>query len=447
MLVRTVLFVAPSAYTLGGLAVWLEYLLPGLRHRGWRAVLGLVEGPRHHRVKPYLDLHPDDDAISIPCFSGTQAGRARAVSHAVRNVAPDVVVSVNIPDAIIATANLRARGVTSTRAMIACHGIQRELFADMLSLRDHLDGVACTNRLACHLSSQLGGVEASRVHYAPCGTAMQSQSGRKRTGVFRVLWVGRLEQDQKRVLDVPDILQRALAASKSIEIVFAGTGPEERRLRESLANRSVSDQCRFLGFVPLEKLPQVYAESDALLVTSRWETGPITIWEAMSVGVPVVSTSYVGSGLEHALVDGVNCLLFPVGDTGAAARCLGRLATDEQLTEQLISRGKETIATRYSRDSSIGHWEDALFRLLDAPLVIPPTQLIPTEAGVGQLSRIFGNRVAEWLRGITGRIGPDAGAGGEWPHTLSGANGDESAFWQLAETADRGGQAVIEGGR
>src|SRR5690349_18307661 len=41
---RNILFVAPSAYPLGGVATWLDYVVPGLRHRNWKVTLGLVQG-------------------------------------------------------------------------------------------------------------------------------------------------------------------------------------------------------------------------------------------------------------------------------------------------------------------------------------------------------------------------------------------------------------------
>ncbi len=43
------LVVAPSAYPLGGVATWLDDLVPGLERAGWRVTVGLTAG-RHHDV-------------------------------------------------------------------------------------------------------------------------------------------------------------------------------------------------------------------------------------------------------------------------------------------------------------------------------------------------------------------------------------------------------------
>ena len=80
---KHILFIAPSAYPLGGVATWLDYIVPGLRERDWNVTLGLVEG-RFHDVDAYLDVHPDDQVLRIPYGTGTQEGRVRRLVRAIR---------------------------------------------------------------------------------------------------------------------------------------------------------------------------------------------------------------------------------------------------------------------------------------------------------------------------------------------------------------------------
>ena len=61
----------------------------------------------------------------------------------------------------------------------------------------------------------------------------------------------------------------------------------------------------FLGRLsPTEMRDKLYARANTLLMPSFWETGPIVNWEAMAAGVVVVSSRYVGSGLEGSLQHG-----------------------------------------------------------------------------------------------------------------------------------------------
>src|SRR5215475_4721925 len=70
----SILIVAPSAYPLGGVATWIDYIVPGLRRRGWQVTLGLTEGTLHN-VDAYLAVHPMQGVIRIPNWTATREGR------------------------------------------------------------------------------------------------------------------------------------------------------------------------------------------------------------------------------------------------------------------------------------------------------------------------------------------------------------------------------------
>ncbi|MFM6133260.1 MAG: glycosyltransferase family 4 protein, partial [Sphaerospermopsis kisseleviana] len=278
-----ILFIAPSAYTLSGLATWLDYLLPGLKQLGWRTTLGLVEGTRYHRVADYLAVHPCETAIAITCKTGTPQGRRWAVQRAIQEYSPDIVVTVNIPDAIAATAELRSRGKTQAKIVMTCHGIQEDLFADMKLFKNSLDAVVCTNKLACKLAEDYSSLDKSSVFYAPCGASTRPLTPRKSEKTFKIIFVGRLEQQQKRVHDLPAILENLSSQQIPFHLKIVGTGPEEIRLRDRLSQFINSGEVSFLGHVPSHELwEKAYFQADALLMPSCWETGPIVIWEAMA---------------------------------------------------------------------------------------------------------------------------------------------------------------------
>jgi glycosyltransferase involved in cell wall biosynthesis len=438
------LFVAPSSYTLGGLATWLDYLLPGLRGKGWEVCLGLVSGPVHNRPLDYLAAHPFDTWLPIHTDTCTPEGRRRALAKAIRDAQPDLAVSVNIPDLYATVGDQRRRGKPSPRALMALHGIQGDLVADARRYRGVLDGVIAVNRLAVALVAGSGDVPDERVYYAPCGVALPEPSSGAGSpgpvGALRIVYSGRLEQEQKRVGDLPPIVQGLGAAGVVWSLRIAGTGPDEGWLRGQFEAVGASGRIEFLGHVPAERMAaEVYAGADALLVTSAWETGPLVVWEAMAHGVPVVSTAYLGCGLEGALRDGHNCLLFGVGDAAGGAAALARLVRDEGLRARLTANGRGLVRERYSIEASVAAWDRALRAALALPRVGPPAETV-APAPSGRLDRFAGPRLAEALRVLAGRRWTDADAGGEWPHSHSALSStEESAFWDLAARLDRRG--------
>ena len=253
-----------------------------------------------------------------------------------------------------------------------------------------------------------------------------------RAGPFTAAFVGRLEQGQKRVFDLPPVWRAVTERVPAARLLVAGDGPDAAALREAL---TPLPGVEWQGRVPAADVPRrVLDRADALLMPSSWETGPIVIWEAFARGAAVVSSRYVGSGLEGALTDGANCLLFDVGDAAAASAALVRLARDPDLRRRVSAGGFETVRTRYSADASADAWESAFRSVLAAP---PAAGAPPPVRPAGRLDGVIGPARAERVRRVTGRVGPDAGPGGEWPHALSAWPEPEAAFLADAARLDR----------
>lgn len=414
------LVIAPSAYPLGGVADWLDYLLPGLEQRGWRCILGLVQG-RHHDVDAYLARHPWHDVVRIANPTGSARGRVNALIGVMRQVQPDLVAVANIATAYDALRRLRAQGEPAPRVVMTLHGLQSDLLGDVRTEADVLDAVVATNQLAVRMAADSLGNDG-RVLYASYGVPVQTQQSQPMAPgavkVLKLLYCGRIEEAQKRVFDLPELARKLVARGVSIEIAIAGGGPDEAVLRRKIDELGVARQFRFLGVLNPQQLALAYRSHDALIITSVWETGPIVAWEAMSHGLPVITSRYVGSGLEGALVHQANCLLFPVGDMDAAASAVQSLRAPG-VAERLIHGGLELVRTRYSRAASVALWDAALRRILEMPALAAPARR-PAPAPNGRLDRWLGAAGGERIRRALGVVYPHVDPGGEWPHTGHG---------------------------
>lgn len=107
--------------------------------------------------------------------------------------------------------------------------------------------------------------------------------------------------------------------------------PYAARVRQSVASDA---RLRLMGPVSREGLPVAFAEVDALVVPSIWyENSPIVITEALACGVPVVCSDSPGN--TDLVQDGVNGLMFKLGDASALARCIERLVREPVLHTKL----------------------------------------------------------------------------------------------------------------
>jgi len=424
-----ILLLAPAAYPLGGVADWIDYILRGLEAGGARCVLGLAAG-RHHPVDPYLTRHPWHDVSRLTNPTGSREGRIHSLMRTIRSLSPDIVMVVNIVDAYEAVRRLRIEGADVPKIVMTLHGLQGDLMEDISAARDVLDGVVVTNRLTQKLAAEKLGAK-DRVHYASYGVLPQPEmSGFNVSppGKIRLLYCGRLDQSQKRVFDLPVLLRRLHDMGKIITLSIAGDGPDRDALKEKFRQVQLEQYVEFLGVLDAEALAKAYRSSDALIVVSVWETGPIVAWEAMSHGLPVITSRYVGCGLENALIDNVNSLMFPVGDMDAAAKAVAQLDLPN-LRARLRVGGFDLVRTRYSRPVSIGQWQTAIEDVLALPTLPIPKARLPSRPS-GRLDRLLGVRNAERVRRMIGVGFRHSDAGGEWPHTLHA--GVNEAKWLVA---------------
>lgn len=108
---------------------------------------------------------------------------------------------------------------------------------------------------------------------------------------FIISCVGRLEQ-QKRFDRVVDIAEMAKEGGYPFEFWILGQGSLLDELKAYSASKGVEDMVKFLGF---QSNPYCYMKaSDLFLLTSESEGYALVVGEAMSLGIPVISTKVVG---------------------------------------------------------------------------------------------------------------------------------------------------------
>ncbi len=127
-----------------------------------------------------------------------------------------------------------------------------------------------------------------------------------------LLNVGRLSPEKGQ-----DLLLQAIAPLakryRGLNLKFAGTGPEEGRLRALAHSLGIGDRVHFLGYI--QDMPALYADVDLLVQSSLTEGLPNVIVEAAYLRVPIVATRVGGTAevIEH----GDSGWLIEPGDIGA----------------------------------------------------------------------------------------------------------------------------------
>lgn len=420
---------APSAYLIGGVQTWLDYLVPGLDSTGWDVTVLLVDGICSD-ANLYLKHHPFAKTRLVSNPTGSREGRVRSLVKSILAEAPDLVLGVNIADVFSAVARIRRAGDVSLKVAMAIHGLQPCFYRDVAKYKSIIDGVICTNRLAVAAAIQLGGTDSERAHYAPCGVIVPKSPVTSIVDEkLTLLYAGRFDTDEKRVMDLPHILAALDQRKVPYRLRLAGAGPAEEALRNALAK--FGDKVEFLGVLNSGSLLRTfYTPGAVLLILSPSETGPLVAWEAMANGVALVTSRFAGIGLEGSLRDGKNCLTFPVGDTEMAANAVAQLE-DPSRRLALLTAGYFMVEKRYNREFSIKNWDHGLRQILALQSLPAGTDTDPIPAA-GRLDRTFRIGPAESLRSLFRTRFIHSQSGDEWPHSYS-SNEDANFFSELAE--------------
>jgi glycosyltransferase involved in cell wall biosynthesis len=146
-----------------------------------------------------------------------------------------------------------------------------------------------------------------------------------------MLAVGRLARQK----DYPTMLRAyALARARGLAmpLVVVGDGPEERALRDMAKELDIGAFVQFLGHQ--ENSFAYMQKAECLVLSSAWEGFGLVLIEAMSLGVPCVSTD-CPSGPGEILGGGEYGMLVPVGDA-------------ERLAEAMLRMREPQIRQRYS---------------------------------------------------------------------------------------------------
>lgn len=422
-----ILFVAPSAYLLGGVQDWLYMLVLGLREKGYDIQVA-VPNNYYHNGHEYNNYYSKINAIFFSNQTGTIRGRIEALSDLFVKAKADIITGVNIGD--IYRAYMRAYPhIKHSKIVMTLHAIESDYLGDIGRYSPFLDGVITTNRLTQKIINSLCLIESDRVLYSPYGVKdiKNKVNLLEPSSHLRIAWVGRLDNRQKRIFDLCNILLRLDQCQISYTLSIAGDGPDKNRLEYDLSYWLQNEKVRFVGLLPKDQLEYFYQQHDILLITSEWETGPIVAWEAMLSGLVVVSSEYLGIASEKALINEETALLFPVGSDKKAAQQIARLL-DHNLFQKLVTRAKLMASSRYSLTASVTSWESAFLAIMEGRLKRKKNLHLPIFENPGKLESLIGSHLNEIMRRLIGRKGYCRDPGSEWPHSTYSHTNSELLF-------------------
>jgi glycosyltransferase involved in cell wall biosynthesis len=150
-------------------------------------------------------------------------------------------------------------------------------------------------------------------------------------------------KNQWKVIEAIDYL-RQQGFKVNLDIIGYDDGTATTIVDKSLCNATFAmDYIRILGPVENEKLPDILLNADIFIFASTCENLPVTLLEAMAVGIPIASSD---RGPMPEVLE--NCgLYFNPDDHRSIASSIHQLIVDYELRRSLSNQSK-LLASQYS---------------------------------------------------------------------------------------------------
>lgn len=118
------------------------------------------------------------------------------------------------------------------------------------------------------------------------------------------------------------------------ELWLAGDGEEKQKLNDLIIAKGMTEKIKFLGWLNREQLLEKMKQSSCFLISSKHESFGVVAIEAMSCGIPVISTPC--GGPESVIKPGINGVITNGSDDDFAFNMLEMLNNSTRYSSEII---------------------------------------------------------------------------------------------------------------
>lgn len=176
-----------------------------------------------------------------------------------------------------------------------------------------------------------------------------------------ILYVGRLGY-RKGTFELLKAM-KSVFDHYNIELLLVGKGELETYLRDYVRSNKLDSKVHFLGHVDRDRLVSLYQGARIFVMPSVYESGPLTLLEAMSCGKPVIATS---TGIcPEVIKNKYNGLLIPSSNAALIKKAIEEIMQDESFGDSMGANARRTIEENYSWDRVTDRVEKCYLKVND----------------------------------------------------------------------------------
>lgn len=131
-----------------------------------------------------------------------------------------------------------------------------------------------------------------------------------------------------------------------VHFIIVGHGEKSKELIDLAHHLDIMDIVHFLGL--RRDIPKILKSSDIFCFTTLYEAFPNVLLEAMTAGLPIVTTNF--DGVDELIKDGVNGKIIAMNDVDGGHSALKSYLDNPELANGLAEKARETAEKQFSME-------------------------------------------------------------------------------------------------
>lgn len=176
-----------------------------------------------------------------------------------------------------------------------------------------------------------------------------------------IVCVGRLVEQKNHKLLILAFKQISNIINENL--IIYGDGPLREDLISMIKKEGLEEKVMIVG--NKSDLCQYIKTAKLFVLSSDYEGLPNSLLEAMSLGIPCISTDCPCGGPRMVIKNGINGFLTPVGDVDALSKKICYVLEDDMVREAIGLNAKEYSLKTFDSNIVFKEWEDYFLTILN----------------------------------------------------------------------------------
>jgi len=173
-----------------------------------------------------------------------------------------------------------------------------------------------------------------------------------------LLFLSRIEK-AKGVFDALEAFEALRKKNNKLHLTIAGDGPDFAQCKALSKTKGLAKSVSLIGLIQnKDNLNEIYNKADIFIFPSHHEGFPRVLYEAMTFGLPIVTTFVGAIGL--VMEDGLNCLRVKKGDVVDLENKIWQLICDEKLREKIGRGATNTMIRLFGEFETSSHGKQVI---------------------------------------------------------------------------------------